>query len=475
MADGDGEFEGQVVPTPRPHVPRKGRGAVSNLQGRFEVAAREQFDDGWGGDEAEDLAAYADVADAADVAEAADESLAPHGDAAGEAQEAEHPVTFYRRTSPQHGALEPAQPYAGQPQPAQPHGETLTVDVRVGEQKVALARPAAVKTVITEEHAKSILSRNASPDIPFNVSLNPYRGCEHGCIYCFARPSHSYLGLSPGLDFETRLFAKVNAPELLRRELAHPGYVPESIALGVNTDAYQPCERELGLTRRVLEVLQECEHPVGLITKNSLIERDIDILAAMAKKRLVLAAITLTTLDPAISRTLEPRAAAPARRLRTIRTLVDAGIPVSVSVAPVIPFITEPDIERILEAAHEAGATGAHYTVLRLPWEVNTLFHEWLQAHFPDRAQRVMNRVREMRGGKDYDSNFATRMHGEGVWADLIRQRFTRAAEKYGMLLGSRRHEKLDCSLFKKPLVVPGASRTMAPGARSRAGQLDLF
>ena len=247
--------------------------------------------------------------------------------------------------------------------------------------------------------------------------------------------------------------------------------MPESIALGVNTDAYQPCERQYGITRQVLEVLRECAHPVGLITKSSLIERDIDILAPMARQNLALAAITLTTLDPVISRTLEPRAAAPARRLRTIRTLVEAGIPCSVSVAPIIPFVTEPDIEKILQAAAEAGATSAHYTVLRLPWEVNTLFHQWLEAHFPDRAQRVMNRVREMRGGKDYDADFATRMHGEGVWADLIRQRFTKAAEKYGLGVNARRHERLDCAQFIRPRVVPAAVKPTGKGA----SQLDLF
>ncbi|MDB5906999.1 MAG: radical protein, partial [Massilia sp.] len=372
MADSENEIEGQVMLPPKPLAPTKGRGAVSNLQGRYEVNGREDFDDGWMCDE--------------------------DGDGA----------------------------------------------------------PSAFKTQVTDEYAKTILSRNASPDIPFNVSLNPYRGCEHGCIYCFARPTHSYLGLSPGLDFETRLFAKVNAPDLLRRELARPSYVPESIALGVNTDAYQPCERQLGLTRRVLEVLGECEHPVGLITKSSLIERDIDIIGAMAARRQACASITITTLDPEISRTLEPRAAAPARRLRTIRRLTDAGIPVSVSVAPIIPFVTEPELEKVLEAAHDAGAVGAHYVVLRLPWEVNPLFQEWLQAHFPDRAQRVMNRVREMRGGKDYDSDFSKRMHGEGVWADLIRQRFTKTAERLGMSgSNSRRFEKLDFSRFKRPLIVP--------------------
>jgi DNA repair photolyase len=332
--------------------------------------------------------------------------------------------------------------------------------------------PPAFKTQVTDEFAKSILSRNASPDVPFNVSLNPYRGCEHGCIYCFARPSHSYLGLSPGLDFESRLFAKVNAADLLRRELVRPSYVPEHIAVGVNTDAYQPCERQLGLTRQVLEVLSECQHPVGMITKSSLIERDIDLLAPMAARQQACAAITITTLDPEISRTLEPRAAAPARRLRTIRRLTEAGIPVSVSVAPIIPFVTEPELEKILEAARDAGAVGAHYVVLRLPWEVNPLFQEWLQAHFPERAQRVMNRVREMRGGKDYDSDFSKRMHGEGVWADLIRQRFTKTVERLGMGGLRGRFERLDVSQFRRPLVVP-----TAPGKQcgNATGQLDLF
>ena len=373
---------------PKPLSARKGRGAVSNIQGRYEVNGRESFDDGWTHDEEDDA-------------------------------------------------------------------------------------PPAFRTQVTDEYAKSILSRNASPDVPFNVSLNPYRGCEHGCIYCFARPTHSYLGLSPGLDFESRLFAKVNAADLLRRELARPSYVPEHIAIGVNTDAYQPCERDLRLTRQVLEVLHECQHPVGLITKSSLIERDIDLLAPMAEKKLACAAITITTLDPEISRTLEPRAAAPARRLRAIRTLSEAGIPVSVSVAPIIPFVTEPEIEKILEAAHDAGAVSAHYVVLRLPWEVNPLFQEWLQAHFPDRAQRVMNRVRDMRGGKDYDSDFSKRMHGEGVWADLIRQRVSKTVERLGMSGGlSGRFGRLDSSQFRRPLVVPP---TAAKQCGNATGQLDLF
>ncbi len=278
--------------------------------------------------------------------------------------------------------------------------------------------------------------------------------------------------MSPGLDFESRIFAKVNAPELLRQQLSKASYQAEPIALGVNTDAYQPCERELRLTRRLLEILHACEHPVAVITKSSLIERDIDLLAAMAARRQAAVAITLTTLDPAIARTLEPRAAAPARRLRSIRTLTEAGIPVSVSIAPVIPFITEPDLERVLEAVYEAGAVNAHYVVLRLPWEVNPLFQQWLQAHFPERAQRVMNRVRDMRDGKDYDSSFGSRMHGEGVWADLIRQRFEKTVIRLGMNGHGSRFKQLDSSQFQRPLVVP--SLGMQARHASEA-QLSLF
>jgi DNA repair photolyase len=325
----------------------------------------------------------------------------------------------------------------------------------------------ASKTFVTPEYAKTILSRNQSPDLPFSVSLNPYRGCEHGCIYCFARPTHSYLGLSPGLDFETRLYAKVNAAELLRRELASPSYVADAIALGVNTDAYQPCDRKLQLTRQVLEVLHECQHPVGLITKSSLIERDIDLLSTMASKQQAVAAVTITTLDHDISRTLEPRAASPKRRLQTIRRLSDAGIPVSVSIAPIIPFVTDQELENVLAAAADAGATGAGYTVLRLPWEVNPLFQEWLQTHFPEREQRVMNCIRAMRGGKDYDANFGSRMHGEGLWADLLHQRFKKAIKRVGMNR-SGRFRSLDTSQFRKPLFVPARVKTAS-------AQMDFF
>ncbi|MBU2097624.1 MAG: PA0069 family radical SAM protein, partial [Gammaproteobacteria bacterium] len=331
---------------------------------------------------------------------------------------------------------------------------------------------ATAKTHITKEVARTILTRNQSPDLPFNVSLNPYRGCEHGCIYCFARPTHSYLELSPGLDFETRLFAKVNAAELLRRELASPSYVPEAIALGINTDAYQPCERKLGITRQVLQVMHECNQPLGIITKSALIERDIDLMAEMAQKHLVVAAVTITTLDHDIARTLEPRAASPTRRLKTVQRLADAGIPVSVNVAPVIPFITDHDLEHILQAAADAGAHSAGYIVLRLPWEVSPLFQQWLSAHFPDRAERVMSRIRDMRGGKDYKAEFGTRLRGEGIWADLLKQRFNAAMRKTGLSKRQQEFGRLDCSRFRRPLHVPKADNNMISDAPR---QFDMF
>ncbi len=367
-----------------PPAPLKGRGAVTNLQGRYEKDERERVDDGW-----------------------------THTDQDGEAE--------------------------GAP---------------------------ALRTQVFEERAKTILTRNSSPDIPFGVSLNPYRGCEHGCIYCFARPTHSYLGLSPGLDFESRIYAKINAGELLERELDKPSYRPEPIALGVNTDAYQPVERNLRITRRVIEILSERGHPFAAITKSSLVERDIDLLAPMAQKGQVMVAVTITTLDADIARTLEPRAATPARRLRTIRTLAEAGIPVGVSVAPMIPFVTEPDMERVLEACAEAGARIASYIVLRLPWEVAPLFKDWLAAHFPDRAERVMGRVRNMRGGKDYDSDFAKRMKGEGLWADMLKQRFDHATRRLG--LNQRHRGILDMSAFRR-----GESSPKRPVVESP--QMKLF
>jgi len=384
--DSDSDFDRDIPVYPiAPPAPRKGRGAVTNVQGRYELDQRETVDDGW---------------------------IAPCEE--------------------------------------------------------EFARP-ALRTQVFDERAKSILTHNQSPDIPFSVSLNPYRGCEHGCIYCFARPTHSYLGLSPGLDFESRIYAKVNAPELLAREMAKKSYVPEPIALGVNTDAWQPVERDLQLTRRVIQVMSDHNQPFAAITKNSLIERDIDLLAPMAARGLMMAAITITTLDADIARTLEPRAATPSRRLRTIRALSEAGIPVGVSIAPVIPFVTEQDMERVLEACAEAGATSASYIVLRLPWEVAPLFKDWLAAHFPDRADRVMSRVRDMRGGKDYDASFSTRMKGEGLWADLLRQRFKNAVRRLGM--NARNHGILDMSHFKRVEPV----RPAAKDVPQTSPQLNLF
>jgi DNA repair photolyase len=306
------------------------------------------------------------------------------------------------------------------------------------------------ETQVIEERVKSILSSNDSPDVAFDISINPYRGCEHGCIYCFARPTHSYLNMSPGLDFETKIVAKVNAAQKLREALSAKGYKPQMLNLGSATDAYQPIERKLGITRSVIEVLSECRHAFSLVTKSSGIERDLDLVAPMAAERLVAVYLSITSLDPHLARILEPRAAAPHRRLRTVEALAKAGVPVGVSVSPVIPFINEPELERILEAAAAAGATSAFSIVVRLPWEVNPLFQQWLDAHFPDRAARVMARIREMRGGKDYDSRWGARMKGEGVWAQLLQQRFTKAVAKLGL---NRTRTELDLTKFRPPRV----------------------
>ena len=291
---------------------------------------------------------------------------------------------------------------------------------------------AEVATVVTEERARSIISRNQSPDIGFSQSVNPYRGCEHGCVYCFARPSYAYLDLSPGLDFETKLFVKANAAELLRKELAKPGYVSQPIALGMNTDAYQPIEREHRITRQCLEVLSEARHPVSLITKSALIARDLDLLAPMAQQGLVSAMVSVTTLDNKLSSQLEPRAAAPHTRLKTIAALHEAGVPVGVMVAPIIPMVTDQHLEHILEAAHEAGAHGAGYVLLRLPHELKQIWREWLELHVPERAAHVMSLIRQMRGGKDYDSAFGSRMRGQGPFAELIALRFAKARKRFG-------------------------------------------
>ncbi len=318
-----------------------------------------------------------------------------------------------------------------------------TVD-ELAKQGAASAPPA---TQIILEDAKSIITRNDSPDIYFDYSINPYRGCEHGCIYCYARPTHSYLGYSPGLDFETKIIAKRNVAAVLRSELARPSYTPQLLNIGSATDCYQPAERELQLTRQVIEVMRDTQHAFSLITKSSGVERDLDLIAPMAARGLAAVYVTITTLDAQLARILEPRAAAPHRRLRTIETLARAGVPVGVSVAPQIPFINE-DMEQVLEAAWAAGARSAFYTVLRLPWELNPLFQEWLQQHYPQRAARVMARVREMRGGNDYDSDFATRMKGHGVWAQLIATRFEKATQRLGF---NRTRVELDLQAFVPP------------------------
>ena len=303
----------------------------------------------------------------------------------------------------------------------------------------------APKTEVTWEDARSIITKNDSPDVYFDRSINPYRGCEHGCVYCYARPTHSYLNLSPGLDFETKIIAKRNIAPLLRAELAKKSYEPRLIAIGTATDAYQPVERELRLMRSVIELMHETNHPFGITTKSSGVERDLDLIAPMAHRKLAAVSITITTLDTDLARRLEPRAAAPHRRLRTIKTLADAGVPVAVSLAPQIPFLND-DMEQVLEAAWQAGARSAFYHVIRLPWEVAPLFKQWLELHYPQRAERVMARIHDMRGGKDYDSDFATRMKGTGPWAELVGQRFEKATRRIGF---NRTRVELDLQAFR--------------------------
>lgn len=303
-------------------------------------------------------------------------------------------------------------------------------------------------TEVRWERTGRILNANDSPDVPFELSINPYRGCEHGCIYCYARPTHSYLNLSPGLDFETRLIAKEGAADRLREALCKPGYQPRPLNVGSATDAYQPIERQLRVTRSIIEVLHEAQHPFSLVTKSGAVVRDVDLLGEMAVRRQVLVFISVTSLLNPLSRILEPRAASPARRLAAIRKLAEAGVWVGVNVAPIVPFINEPEIEQIIEAAAAAGARSVHWTVVRLPWEVRPLFEQWLTQHFPDRAARVMARIRDLRGGKAYDADFATRMKGGGLWADLIRQRVLKASQRHGLV---RETPALDFSAFKPP------------------------
>jgi DNA repair photolyase len=314
------------------------------------------------------------------------------------------------------------------------------------------------KTTVAIDTARKVITRNDSPDIGFDRSINPYRGCEHGCVYCFARPTHAYLGLSPGLDFESRLFAKPDAPELLEKELSAPGYEPRMIAIGTNTDPYQPIERERKIMRGILEVLERAGHPVGIVTKSALVVRDIDILSRMAQRNLAKVALSVTTLDPQLARTMEPRAAAPVKRLEALRRLAEAGIPTTAMVAPVIPALNDTEIERILDAAAHAGVKEASYVLLRLPLEVRDLFREWLLANYPDRYRHVFTLIRDMRGGRDYDSQWGTRMKGTGPIAWMIGRRFEIACDRLGL---NKRRVRLTTSHFVRP---------------QRGGeQLDLF
>ncbi len=316
--------------------------------------------------------------------------------------------------------------------------------------------PRKIPTQLFVDTAKSVITYNQSPDVGFDRSINPYRGCEHGCAYCFARPTHAYLSLSPGLDFETKLFYKPDAPKLLKAELAEKNYRPAPIALGINTDAYQPVERQLSLTRRILEVLHETKHPASIVTKSSLIERDLDLLTTMARDNLIHVCLSITTLNSDLARRLEPRAAAPRRRLQTLATLMEAAIPVSVLVAPLIPMLNDSELEKILQLSKEAGAIDAGYVLLRLPHELKDLFAEWLQTHEPLKAQHIMNRIFDAHGGKAYDSTFGVRMRGTGQYADLLAQRFQLAMKK----LAFPGLPPLKNNLFK-PISI--------------SGQLDLF
>jgi DNA repair photolyase len=303
---------------------------------------------------------------------------------------------------------------------------------------------------VLPDRARSVITSNDSPDVGFEVSINPYRGCAHGCVYCFARPTHSYLGLSPGLDFETKLFYKADAVNILEAELAKPRYVCKTIALGINTDGYQPLEKRLRITRDILTVLTRCRHPVTIVTKSALIVRDLDLLADLAKDKLVSVMVSVTSLTNDIKRTLEPRTASPQARLRVIEQLTEAGVPVGVLVAPVIPAITDHEIEDIMAAAKEAGASRAGYVLLRLPHELKIIFREWLAEHYPDRAKHVMSLINQSRGGKDYDSAFGTRMRGTGPYAELLRTRFELAKRKLGFADADERYE-LNTQLFRPP------------------------
>ena len=397
--------------------PRKGRGAGINPEGRFETEQREAFDDGW---------------DRQEGSPSTGGTGAPSGDVTSETDMA--PGLYESNARSRSSESRNRDPSS------------------LGEGALP-----PLRTQVTAERVSSIITRNDSPDIPFTQSINPYQGCEHGCVYCYARPSHAFRNLSPGIDFETRLFAKVNAAKKLREELARPGYRCEVISIGANTDPYQPIEREWKITRGILEVLVEHQHPFGIVTKNAMVERDLDILAPMARKNLVNVFISVNNLDHEIARRLEPRCSAPARRLDAMRALSEAGVPVGVLVAPVIPFLTDDQIERVLETAWEHGARQAGYILMRLPWEVKGLFKDWLERHYPLKARHVMSRVHAMRGGRDNDPNFGSRLRGQGELAQLLAQRFSKACQRLGFNAGSR-NRALDTGRFKVP-----------------TGQMDLF
>lgn len=315
-----------------------------------------------------------------------------------------------------------------------------------------------LKTQVTEETARHIVTRNSSPDIPFDRSINAYRGCEHGCVYCFARPTHAYMGLSPALDFESKLFAKPNAAQLLEKELAKPGYKVAPIAMGTNTDPYQPIEQDYRITRSLLEVLSAYNHPVTILTKSARIVRDIDILSSLAERNLVRVALSVTTLDPKLARALEPRASTPARRIEAIKLLSDVGIPVGAMIAPVIPALNDMEIEKLLTGVAYAGAEDANFVILRLPLEIRDIFVEWLHEHVPDKANHVMSLIRQMRGGKDYDAKWAERQSGTGPYAWQIARRFELATKKLGLNIRSREGTTLDCTQF----MVPGRGKQLA-------------
>ena len=311
-----------------------------------------------------------------------------------------------------------------------------------------------LETIVRPEPARSVITRNDSPDVPFEQSINPYRGCEHGCVYCFARPAHAYVNLSPGLDFETRLFYKQDAALRLREELARPQYRCSPIALGTNTDPYQPVERRHRVTRSILELVLECRHPVSIVTKSAMVLRDLDLLQPLAQQRLVRVYLSVTTLDDDLKRRMEPRAASPRARLAAVRALARAGVPVGVMFAPVIPALNDHELEAVVGASASAGAGSMAYLLLRLPREVRDLFYEWLEAHFPDRADRVRNRIRELRGGLDNDPRFGARMRGSGPWADLLRSRFERACRQAGLPRDER--VPLDTAAFRPPRPASG-------------------